>query len=174
PPLHPPPIPPSPQRGGAAAPTRSGYAFCALEKLRRIAQGRAAHPSVMMAKPLELPASPRILTFVSEDTIEIDLARLPYLVALRHASPRAQVTWFAGRGPSSFRGDLIPLAHGLIDRIVDTVPLSGRLTDLLVRPLAGQQFDLVIDGQRGVMTALALKRIHASHFLSAAGDFFLS
>jgi ADP-heptose:LPS heptosyltransferase len=127
-----------------------------------------------MAKTFELPPSPRILTFVAQDSIEDDLARLPYLRALRYAFPSGHMTWFAGQGPSSFRGALMPLAKGLIDRVVDTVPLTGRLTDLLARPLAADPFDLVIDGQRKFMTALALKRIRSRHFLSAAADFLLS
>ncbi|MBI3513344.1 MAG: lipopolysaccharide heptosyltransferase family protein, partial [Proteobacteria bacterium] len=111
---------------------------------------------------------------MSQDSIEDDLARLPYLRALRHAFPTGQLAWFAGQGPSSFRGALLPLAQGLIDRVIDTVPLAGRLGDLLARPLAGEQFDLVIDGQRRLLTALALKRIHSRHFLSGSADFFLS
>jgi ADP-heptose:LPS heptosyltransferase len=127
-----------------------------------------------MTTPLALPESPRILSFLPHESVEEGLARLPYLRALRHAFPAAQVTWMIGKGPSAFRGALAPLAKGLIDRVIDGVPLEGRLSELLARPLPNDSFDLVIDGQRGMLAALALKRIHGRHFLSAAGDFMLS
>jgi ADP-heptose:LPS heptosyltransferase len=121
-----------------------------------------------MTRPFELSESPRILTFVSRDTVEDGLIHLPYLRALRHAFPSGRLTWLVGQGPSGFRGALAPLAGGLIDQVVDTVPIEGRLGELLNRPLAGEQFDLVIDGQRQVMVGLVLKRIRSRHFLSAA------
>ncbi len=127
-----------------------------------------------MAKPFALPESPRIVSFVARDTVEEGLTRLPYLRALRHAFPTGHLTWLVGQGPSAFRGALAPLARGLIDRVIDTVPLTGRLTDLLAQPLPGEAVDLVIDGERGMIGALALKRIRSRHFLSASGDFLFS
>ncbi|MBV8169436.1 MAG: glycosyltransferase family 9 protein [Alphaproteobacteria bacterium] len=127
-----------------------------------------------MTTPLALPESPKILCFLPHESVEDGLARLPYLRALRHAFPGAHLTWMVGRGPSMFRGPLQPLAKGLIDRVVDSVPIQGRLLELLGRPLAQDSFDLVLDGQQRVMTAMALKRIRTRHFLSAAGDYMLS
>ncbi len=127
-----------------------------------------------MTTPLALPESPKILCFLPHESVEDGLARLPYLRALRHAFPSAHLTWMVGRGPSMFRGPLQPLAKGLIDRVVDSVPIQGRLLELLGRPLAQDSFDLVLDGQQRVMTAMALKRIRTRHFLSAAGDYMLS
>jgi ADP-heptose:LPS heptosyltransferase len=121
-----------------------------------------------------LPESPRIVSFVSQGTLEDDLAALPYLRALRHAFPSGQLIWLVGRGPSAFRGALSPLARGLIDRVIDTVPLEGRLVDLLARPLGSEAVDLVIDGQRRLVTTLALKRIRSRNFLSASADFLVS
>jgi ADP-heptose:LPS heptosyltransferase len=127
-----------------------------------------------MAKSFALPESPRIVSVVSQGTLEDDLAGLPYLRALRHAFPTGQLIWLVGRGPSAFRGALAPLARGLIDRVVDSVPLEGRLVDLFARPLPGEPVDLVIDGQRRLVTTLALKRIRSRHFLSASVDFLMS
>ena len=127
-----------------------------------------------MAKIFELPERPRIVTFVSQEAIEDGLARLPYLRGLRHAFPAAQVIWLVGRGPSVFRGALAPLATGLIDRVIDTLQIEGRLGDLLARPLPGEQVDLVIDGQLRPLATLALKRIRSRHFLSASADFLFS
>ena len=127
-----------------------------------------------MAKPFELPESPRIVTFVDRDSAEDGLVHLPYLRALRHGFPSGQLTWLVGHGPSGFRGALAPLAAGLIDRLIDTVPLEGRFAELLNRPLRNDTFDLVIDGQHKLVTAMVLKRIRSRHFLSASADFLLS
>lgn len=54
------------------------------------------------------------------------------------------------------------------------MPIEGRFGELFARPLPGEQFDLVIDGQRGFVGALVLKRIRSRHFLSASSDFMLS
>jgi len=127
-----------------------------------------------MSKTFELPESPRILTFVDRDSAEDGLVRLPYLRALRHGFPSGRMTWLVGQGPSGFRGALAPLAAGLIDRVIDSVPIEGRFGELLARPLRNDQFDLVIDGQQRLVTALVLKRIRSRHFLSASSDFILS
>jgi ADP-heptose:LPS heptosyltransferase len=127
-----------------------------------------------MAQTLDLPENPRILTFVNRDSVDDGLVHLPYLRALRHAFPSGRLTWLVGQGPSGFRGALAPLAVGLIDHLVDNVPLEGRFAELLARPLPGEQFDLVIDGQQRFMTALVLKRIRSRYFLSASSDFMLS
>src|SRR5271154_2468444 len=121
-----------------------------------------------MSKPFQLPESPRILTFVDRDSTEDGLVHLPYLRALRHGFPSGQMTWLVGHGPSGFRGALAPLAAGLIDRLVDTVPLEGRIGELFARPLRNDAFDLVIDGQSRLVTALVLRRIRSRHFLSAS------
>jgi ADP-heptose:LPS heptosyltransferase len=127
-----------------------------------------------MSKPFKLPESPRILTFVDRDSAEDGLIHLPYLRALRHGFPSGRMTWLVGHGPSGFRGPLAPLAAGLIDRLIDAVPIEGRLGELLGRKLPNDQFDLVIDGQHRLLTALVLKRIRSRHFLSASADFMLS
>jgi len=127
-----------------------------------------------MTKPFELPESPRIVTFVDRDSAEDGLVHLPYLRALRHGFPSGQLTWLVGHGPSGFRGALAPLAAGLIDRLIDTVPLEGRFAALLNRPLRNDTFDLVIDGQHSFVTAMVLKRIRSRHFLSASADYLLS
>src|SRR5581483_5371087 len=124
--------------------------------------------------PIQLPESPRILTFVDRDTVEDGLVHLPYLRALRHAFPTAELTWLVGKGPSGFRGALAPLGTGLIDRVIDSVPLEGRLAELLARPLPNEQFDLVIDGQRRLVTTMVLKRIRSRHLLSVSGDYLMS
>src|SRR5271163_319221 len=121
-----------------------------------------------MSKPFQLPESPRILTFVDRDSAEDGLVHLPYLRALRHSFPSGRLTWLVGQGPSGFRGPLAPLATGLIDRLIDAVPIEGRLAELLGRKLPNDQFDLVIDGQHRLLTALVLKRVRSRHFLSAS------
>lgn len=127
-----------------------------------------------MSKTVQLPESPRVLVFVTEESAADALARLPFLRALRFAFPTGQVNWMVGRGGSAYRGELAPLAKGLIDGLLDTVELRGRLAELFVTPLRGERFDLTIDTQRRLMTSLVLKRIPSGRFISASADFLLS
>ena len=64
--------------------------------------------------------------------------------------------------------------RGLIDQVIDEVRVGRQATELLVRPLGGQQFDLVIDTQRRVLTTLIVRRIRHRCFISGAADWLLS
>ena len=63
------------------------------------------------------PTPATICVYVGLDLVGDGLMKLPFLRAVRHAWPRARVTWLAGKGRSVFAHDLAPLARGLIDEI---------------------------------------------------------
>jgi ADP-heptose:LPS heptosyltransferase len=114
------------------------------------------------------------LVYVGLDLVGDGVMKLPFLASLRALYPEARVTWLAGQGRSVFAGALAPLAHGLIDEVIDDAAIGSKAHELLRRPLDGRAFDLVIDSQRRVLTSLILRRIRHRKFISAAADWRLS
>jgi ADP-heptose:LPS heptosyltransferase len=120
------------------------------------------------------PAVDSVLVFVGGDLIGDGLMKLPFVRALRHAFPRARITWCAGKHGSVYARALAPLVTGLIDEVIERAGFDRPLRFLLRRPLGGRRFDLVIDTQNGVATALVLRRVRHGRFVSAAAGFLLS
>ena len=122
-----------------------------------------------------MPAPATICVYVGLDAFGDGMMKMPFLRALRHAFPRARVTWLAGKGRSVFARELKPLAAGLIDETLEDAGIGSRLGELWsARPLAGRRFDLVIDTQRRVLTTLIVRRIAHDQFVSGAAGFLLS
>ncbi len=119
-------------------------------------------------------AAPSVLVYVGLDLVGDGVLKLPFVRALRAAYPASNLTWLAGRGPSSYRTSLAPLVTGLLDRVIDrAVPSKAPLHDL--RKLVGHRtFDVVIDTQRGVLNTLALRHLCHGRFVSAAARFLFS
>lgn len=120
-----------------------------------------------------------VLVYAGLDLVGDGLMKLPFLRALRAAYPAARITWLAGKGPSAFAGALAPLAGGLLDDVVDDAGVGRRARELLSRPLAGtplagRDFDLVIDTQTRLLTTLILRRIPHGTFVSACAGYRLS
>jgi len=87
------------------------------------------------------------------------MMKLPFIRALRQAFPRARITWLAGKGRTAFAGTMAPLVRGLIDEVIEDIPIGISLTELIGRPLPDRFFDLIIDTQRRFLTTLILRRI---------------
>ncbi len=100
--------------------------------------------------------APRIAVYVDLDLVGDALIKLPMVRALRHAYPDAELTWIAGRGPSAFASLLAPLVGGLLDHVMENAGTG---------PFP--MFDLLIDTQSTLGTALALRR-SARRFVTAA------
>lgn len=115
-----------------------------------------------------------ICVYVGLDLVGDGLMKLPFVRALRHAFPRAHITWLAGKGPSVYTGPLAPLVAGLIDEVIADAGVGHRAAELLRRPLSGRAFDMVIDTQRRVLTTLILRRLRCRVFISGAAGFLLS
>ncbi|MCR6629396.1 MAG: glycosyltransferase family 9 protein [Magnetospirillum sp.] len=111
-----------------------------------------------------------VLIHVGLDLVGDGLMKLPFIRALRAAFPDARITWLAGQGQSAFAGTLAPLVAGLLDEVVaeDPAAFARRCR------AAGQRFDVVLDTQRGFLTALRLRRIPHRRFISPALAFLLS
>jgi len=115
-----------------------------------------------------------ILVYVGTDAVGDGLIKLPFVRALRAAYPEARITWVAGKGLTVYAGILAPLVAGLIDEVIDDAGIGSRPLELLRRPLAGRDFDLIIDTQRRVLTTLILKRVRHRRFISAAAGYLFS
>jgi ADP-heptose:LPS heptosyltransferase len=106
----------------------------------------------------------RIGVYVDLDLVGDALIKLPFVAALRAAWPGAEIVWIAGVGPSAFGRGLAPLVEGLLDRVLEGTGVG----DGLRRALGETRLDLLIDTQSTVATALALRRLGARRFVSAA------
>ena len=111
-----------------------------------------------------LHSNRRVAVYVDLDLVGDALIKLPLARALRHAFPVAEIIWIAGKGPSAYARVLAPLAAGLIDRVIEG---SGTGADLR-RALGPGRLDLLIDTQGTLGTALALRRLGARRFVTAA------
>lgn len=114
--------------------------------------------------------STSVLVHVGLDLVGDGLMKLPFIRALRAAFPDAHITWLASQGTSAFAGPLAPLAQGLLDRVLTADPI----TFAREARAAGQRFDVVIDTQRGALTAWRIRRIPHDRFISPALGFLLS
>jgi ADP-heptose:LPS heptosyltransferase len=126
-----------------------------------------------MAAPVLGPDS-KVLVYVGLDLVGDGLIKLPFARALRAAFPQGKITWLAGRGKTAYAGSLSPLVAGLIDEVIEDADIGNHSYELIVPPLRGREFDLVIDTQRRFLTSLILKRIRTRVFVSGSGDFVLS
>lgn len=98
------------------------------------------------------------------------LIKLPFVRALRHAFPDADLLWIAGRGRSAYAGALAPLMPGLLDRVIEECGVGGGLRAAIGAP----RLDVLIDTQSHVGTTLALRALWPRRFVSAAADYWLS
>lgn len=110
-----------------------------------------------------IAARARVAVYVDLDLVGDALIKLPFLRALRHAYPAAEITWIAGCGKSAFAGALAPLAAGLLDRVLENAGTGANLATAL-----GGRLDLLIDTQGMLGTALALRRLKPRRFVTEA------
>lgn len=121
-----------------------------------------------------MPGYSSILIYVGLDLVGDGLLKLPFARRLRANWPSARIVWCAGKGPSVYATTLKPLVDGLIDETIEKAGFGSSWGDLLIRPLGGRDFDLVIDTQRRFSTSLAVRRVRHKRFVSGAASWFLS
>lgn len=116
-----------------------------------------------------------VLVHVGLDRLGDGLLKLPFVRGLKQAFPNAHITWFAGKETSVYARSLAPLVTGLLDEIIEYGGIGSSPKELFGRrPLAARTFDLVIDTQRNLWIALAVRRIRHRAFVSPAANFLLS
>lgn len=116
------------------------------------------------------PGPLRVAAYVDLDLVGDALIKLPFVRALRHACPDAEICWIAGRGASAYGHALAPLVGGLLDRVIEGSGVGPRLS----AALGPGRLDLLIDTQSHVPTTLALRMLRPRRFVSAAADYWLS
>lgn len=116
-----------------------------------------------------------VLVHVGLDRLGDGLLKLPFVRGLKQAFPNARITWFAGKETTVYASSLAPLVNGLLDEIIEYGGVGSSPKELFAqRPLADRTFDLVIDTQRNLWIALAVRRIRHRAFVSPAAKFLLS
>lgn len=116
-----------------------------------------------------------VLVHVGLDRLGDGLLKLPFVRGLKQAFPNARITWFAGKETTVYARSLTPLVTGLVDEIIEYGGIGSSPKELFGRrPLAERTFDLVIDTQRNLWIALAVRRIRHRAFVSPAAKFLLS
>lgn len=122
------------------------------------------------------PLPKKILVYVGGELVGDGLMKLPFIRRLRSLFPKAEITWLAGQGPTVFKKLLAPLVADDLTHVVEGAPLGLSFIREFFRPspLKGQHFDLVIDTQKALGTALLVRKIPHTVFISPALHYRLS
>ena len=115
----------------------------------------------------------KILVYVGLDLLGDGLLKLPFLKHLKKIFPQSRITWFAGKGESTFNKQLKPLAKDLIFKVKDNQNFGSSLKDIFVNKDFGE-YDIIIDTQKRLITTLALKRIKTKVFISSSCKYLFS
>ncbi len=112
----------------------------------------------------------------ADDALGENMIKLPFLRAIHDAFPDARITWIPGFGPAQFDGILKSLTQGLIHEMVTDLYLGKGPLALLShsRPLAGREFDLIIDTQKSPVRTLVLRRVPHQRFISSTWGYVFS
>jgi len=111
-----------------------------------------------------------VAAYVDLDLVGDALIKLPFVRALRHAWPEAELIWIAGRGRTAYASALAPLMGGLLDRVIEESGVGAGLRAAVGAP----RLDVLIDTQSHVGTTLALRLLRPGRFVSAAAGYWLS
>ncbi len=111
----------------------------------------------------------------ADDALGENMIKLPFLWAIHDAFPDARITWIPGFGPAQFDGILKSLTQGLIHEMVTDLYLGTNPMALFSqRPLAGREFDVIIDTQKSPVRTLLLRRIPHQRFISSTWGYVFS
>lgn len=116
----------------------------------------------------------KILIYVGLDLLGDALIKLPFLLSIRKKFPNAEITWLAGKGKTLFNSSLKPLTTKLIDRIFENYKYGESILELFGKSKLKENFDIVIDTQKRLLTTLILKKIPCETFISPCSKFVFS
>jgi ADP-heptose:LPS heptosyltransferase len=121
-----------------------------------------------------------ILVYVTSDVdnaLGENVLKLPPLLALGQAFPRARIAWVPGTsGAFYLRGPLAPLVGGRIDEFITdlAIPTDPRAALFAKHPILDRPFDLIVDTQRYFGRTVFLRRIPHRWFISGTWRYLLS
>src|SRR5712671_539321 len=133
-----------------------------------------------MAEPVGAPAVRSILVYVTSDVdnaLGENVLKLPLLLALGQAFPRARIAWVPGTsGAFYLRGQLAPLVDGRIAEFITdlAIPADPRAALFARHPILDRHFDLIVDTQRYFGRTVFLRRIPHARFISGTWRYLLS
>lgn len=104
---------------------------------------------------------------VGRDQVGDALMKLPFLWALRHAFPKARISWITSNGPTAYGNVLREATAGLIDEVVEQ---PTWMTNVGEAP----RFDLLIDTRNRWRETLDAKKIPHGLFLTPALRYLFS
>src|SRR6266852_6334184 len=121
-----------------------------------------------------------ILVYVTSDVdnaLGENVLKLPLLLALGQAFPRARIAWVPGTsGAFYLRDQLAPLVDGRIAEFITdlAIPADPRAALFAKHPILDRHFDLIVDTQRYFGRTLFLRRIPHGRFISGTWRYVLS
>ncbi len=121
-----------------------------------------------------------ILVYVTSDVdnaLGENVLKLPLLLALGQAFPRARIAWVPGTsGAFYLRGQLAPLVDGRIAEFITdlAIPTDPRAALFAKHPILDRHFDLIVDTQRYFGRTVFLRRIPHGRFISGTWRYALS
>ena len=102
------------------------------------------------------------------------LIKVPLIQSIRARFPNAKITWLAGKGETVFNNSLSFISDNLIDEILENQNIGSRVIELFKPPKIKEEFDIIIDTQKRVLTTLILKKLKTKLFISQTANFLFS
>lgn len=140
-----------------------------------------------MSEPKPVTPNPRTIgILVGRDQVGDALMKLPFLWALRHAFPKARITWITSNGPTAYGNLLREETKHLIDEIIEQPEwLGGRHSAFSIQEVSSSpnaesqmpnapRFDLLIDTRNRWRETLDAKKIPHGLFLTPALRYLFS
>ena len=167
-----------------------GYSFFSLSFIKFLLSYVTPNPSTKMVKNEVLKTwvfdenikrpekkdltKKKILIYVGLDLLGDALIKVPLIQSIRARFPNAKITWLAGKGETVFNNSLSFISDNLIDEILENQNIGSRVIELFKPPKIKEEFDIIIDTQKRVLTTLILKKLKTKLFISQTANFLFS
>ena len=102
------------------------------------------------------------------------LIKVPLIQSIRARFPNAKITWLAGKGKTAFNNSLSFISDNLIDEILENQNMGSKVIELFKPPKIKEEFDIIIDTQKRLLTTLILKKLKTRLFISQTANFLFS
>ena len=167
-----------------------GYSFFSLSFIKFLLSYITSNPSTKMVKNevlntwvfdenIKRPENKdltkrKILIYVGLDLLGDALIKVPLIQSIRTCFPNAKITWLAGKGKTVFNDSLLFISNNLIDEVLENQNIGSKVIELFKPPKIKDEFDVIIDTQKRLLTTLILKKLRTKLFISQTANFFFS